>query len=391
MVILLMAGAALAAPAAPRKEAPRDTALTPSAAVKASTMPEGLMSSWDKLTTALADTLQLRDKQETLPDSSFWGEDKNSNAKKINALLDQALAILLQGDANDLRKQALQLREEIPGQQMQLDDLRNKRISAPESSKAPWVTTRPDIESQITRLEGEIAAKKRTLADINGKIAKALRQMGLDLEDKQIDIFLTSVTGDDLFQNTVIFANVKLVVEKLAELSREDRDNLEISRRYTGMYLVLNDLLIVSQEGLIGKIDQDYKPHLAKIRAEAETLRLEAQDRARQSQYTDAQKNVFKANAQANAMTVRVSELYSELLQSQRASVMTTLVELRRGRDVAENTYKTVRSTGDLRNLIRSGLELFDSIQALSMPQIQSFENDAIRKEFEEINKRLRK
>ena len=215
--------------------------------------------------------------------------------------------------------------------------------------------------------------------------------MGLNLDNRQIDVFLTSVTGDDLFQNTVIFANVKLVVEKLSELSREDRDNLEINRRYTGMYLVLNDLLIVTQEELIEKIDKDYKPRLSAIRAEAENLRTEALERARQSQYPQNQRNTFKMNAEANALTIRVAELYAELLENQRKNITATLVELFRSRDVAENTYRTVRSSGDLRNMIRSGLELFDSIQALSMPQFQPFENEAIRKEFEEINRRLRR
>ncbi|MDR3230107.1 MAG: hypothetical protein LBT65_01590, partial [Synergistaceae bacterium] len=271
------------------------------------------------------------------------------------------------------------------------DDLRNRRISAPDSSKLPWVETRSKIDERIAALDAEIREKERALAEISGKVAGALRELGLELDDRQIDTLLTSVTGDDLFRNTVVFANVRLVVEKLAELSRGDRDNLETSRRYTGMYLVLNDVLIVTQEGLIEKIDADYKPRLAAIRAEAEKLRGEAEGRVRQAQYSQAQKSAFEANARANTMTARVAGLYAELLEGQRRSSMTTLADLRRNRDVAENTYRTVRSTGDLRNLIRAGLDLFESIQSLSMPQLQAFESETIRREFEEISRRLRK
>ena len=352
--------------------------------------PAYLTSSWEALSSTLTEALNLRDKQETLPSSALFGADKSSNAKKVGALLDQAVEILLQGDADDLRRQALALRESGPALRLKANDLRNRRISAPESSNLPWAMTRAKIDESLTNLDAEIKAKERALEDINGKIAKALRKMGLDLDGRQVDALLTSVTGDDLFQNTVVFANVKHVVEKLAELSREDGSNLEINRRYTGMYLVLNDILIVTQEGLAEKIETDYKPRLALIRAEAEKLRAEAAECARQRQYTESQRNAFEANERANAMTIRVAKLYAELLESQRRSVMMTLSDLRRGRDVAENTYKTVKSTGDLRNLIRSGLDLFDSIRSLSMPQIQPFENDAIRKEFEEINKRLK-
>jgi hypothetical protein len=378
----------------PSETVPSETVSSEMASSKTASsdgFPKYLSSSWEKLSATLTETLNLQDKQESLPPSSYFGEDKSSNAKKINGLLNQAIEILLRGDANDLRRQAIVLRAEVPALRLEMDDLRNKRISAPETSKLPWVATRPKIDERIQELSAEIKDKEQAMAEIDKKIAGALRDMGLDLDDTQIDVLLTSVTGDDLFQNTVIFGNVKRVVEKLAELSREDRDNLEINRRYTGMYLVLNDLLIVTQEGLVEKIDVNYKPQLAAIRTEAEELRGDALRKSKQGQYSEAQRQSFEANAQANAMTIQAATLYAELLEGQRRSVTATLSDLRRNRDLAENTYKTVRSTSDLRNLIRSGLDLFDSIQNLSMPKLQPFENETIRNEFEAINKRLKK
>jgi cell division septum initiation protein DivIVA len=373
------------------------TMASASCAASPDVLPGVLESSWGKLSDTLTEVLRLEDKKESLPDSKWIGEDKTSNAKKIDALLDQALSLLLQGDANDLRKEAIALRERIPALRGERDALRNKRISAPDASSAswsaklPWIQSRQDIDKRIEELTKEIESKEKALVELNARIASELRQLGLDLDDGQVDILLTSVTGDDLFQNAVIFSNVRRVVEKLAELAREDRDNLEANRRYTGMYLVLNDLLIYTQEGLVEKIDRDFRPRLTEIQNEAQKLRTDALTKAKQSVYTDAQKKSFEANAESNGLTVRVAGLYMELLASQRKSVNASLADLRRNRDVAESTYRTVRSSGDLRNLIRSGLDLFDSIQALSMPEIQTFQNDTIRKEFEEINRRLAK
>lgn len=87
---------------------------------------------------------------------------------------------------------------------------------------------------------------------------------------------------------------------------------------------------------------------------------------------------------------MRVGKLYADLLATQRRSILENLKGLRLSRDVAENTYRTVRSSGDLKNLIHSGLALFDSMDALSMPQLQPFESEAMRLEFEEINRRLK-
>ena len=60
-------------------------------------LPEAVAENWVKLTGTLSDTLTLRDKQETLPKSSWlpFREDQKSNGEKINALLDRALSILV--------------------------------------------------------------------------------------------------------------------------------------------------------------------------------------------------------------------------------------------------------------------------------------------------------
>ena len=354
-------------------------------------LPSYLVEKWGSLTGTLSDALSLRDRQEKLPASAWFGADRTSNARKIDELLDRALEILVQGQAGDLRRQALELRTEIPKLRLEADGLRNRRISAPESSRLPWVRTRAKIDERLSELNGEIADRERALSAVDAQLAEALRALGLQLDDRQIDVLLSSVTGDDLLQNAVVFANVRVVVEKLAELSREDRDNLEVNRRYSGLYLVLNDLLIHTREELVRKIDGEYKPRLGEIGKEAEALRREALAKASQTGYSDAQKKSFALNAESNAMTLRVAELYMQLLDSQRKGILDNLADLRRNRDLAENTYRTVRSSGDLRNLIRSGLELFDSIHALSMPEILPFENEAIRREFEEINKRLKR
>nr|WP_314715862.1 hypothetical protein [uncultured Fretibacterium sp.] len=354
-------------------------------------LPSYLVEKWGSLTGTLSDALSLRDRQEKLPASAWFGADRTSNARKIDELLDRALEILVQGQAGDLRRQALELRTEIPKLRLEADGLRNRRISAPESSRLPWVRTRAKIDERLSELDGEIADRERALAAVDAQLAEALRALGLQLDDRQIDVLLSSVTGDDLLQNAVVFANVRVVVEKLAELSREDRDNLEVNRRYSGLYLVLNDLLIHTREELVRKIDGEYKPRLGEIAKEAEALRREALAKASQTGYSDAQKKSFALNAESNAMTLRVAELYMQLLDSQRKGILDNLADLRRNRDLAENTYRTVRSSGDLRNLIRSGLELFDSIHALAMPEILPFENEAIRREFEEINKRLKR
>ena len=356
-------------------------------------LPEGVASNWDKLTDTLSDTLALRDKQETLPKSSWipFREDQASNGEKINALLDRALSILVNGDAAEVRKNAAALRGKIAKQKAELDELRNKRITAPEKSNIPFKQTKAKIDDRIASLQEEIADNEEALNAINSKLAAELKNIGLELDESQTDILLNSVTGDDLLNNAIVFENVKAVVGKLEELAQNDTNTLDITRRYTGMYLVLNDLLLHTQEELIRKIDGEYKPQLKAIITDAESLRKDAITRSNQDVYSKDQRKGFAANAQSNALTIQVANLYIELLDSQKAGTMESIKSLKLNRDLAENTYKTVRSSAELRGLIRTGLKVFDTLETLKMPELKVFENGAMRVEFEEINRRLKK
>ena len=148
--------------------------------------------------------------------------------------------------------------------------------------------------------------------------------------------------------------------------------------------------MIHTQEELVSKINNEYKPKLNNIINEAEILRKDALSRSNQKIYNQNQRKAFASNAQSNAMTIQVANLYNKLLDSQRDSINTSIKNLKLNRDLAENTYKTVRSSGELRGLIHSGLNVFDAVNDLSIPELKVFESEIMRLEFDEINRRLK-
>ena len=354
-------------------------------------LPENIASNWDKLADTLNDTLTLKDKHEKLPDNAWFGEDKASNSEKINKLLDRAVIILSGSDAGNSRAEAVKLRAKITSLRTELDKLRNERITAPEKTYLFWRNTKSKIDAKITSTENAIAQTEAEMTAMTANLSQELHKIGLELTDAQTDILLNSVTGEDILNNTVIFENVKAVVTKLEELSQQDTNTLEIMKRYTGMYLVLNDILIYTQEGLAHKIDAEYKPKLREVQKEAETLMREALSKSQNKAYTSLQRKSFSQNAQSNLTTIEAAKLYGKLLDSQRAGLMTSIKDLRLNRDLADNTYRTVRSSSELRLLIHSGLEAFDAVTGLTMPELKIFESGIMREEFDEINRRLKK
>lgn len=357
------------------------------------TLPDYIASDWKELSENLTDALALREKNETLPDKTWlpFTEDKESNSAKINALLDRALIILSDSGAGNARRKAIQLKAKINSLRSEIDTMRNQRINAPESTYLFWRLTKGKADGKIAELEKELSRTEAELKSLTSRLTAELKATGLELTSSQADILLNSVTGDDILNNTIIFDNVKAVVTKLEELSQNDTNTLDITRRYTGMYLVLNDILIHTQEELIKRINSEYKPRLQEIIREADAVRKEALSRSNSKDYTPEQRRAFAMNAKSNSATIDAAKLYGEYLDSQRLAIMDTVNRLKKSRDLAENTYKTVRSSGELRGLIHSGLNIFDSIGSLTMPDLKMFEGGAMRQEFDEINRRLKK
>ena len=359
---------------------------------EAVTSTDPVSENWSGITDKLGRTLELRDKHDKLPTSTWipFRDNQSRNTKRMNALLDEAIGILAGGEAHDVRHRAATLRETLNKQREEADRLRNERITAPEKSSVFWVKTREEIDKKLSRLEEERAETQRQLSATTEELAAKLRELGLELDAKQTEVLLSTATGEDLMSNASVFENVKAVVLKLDELSRTGTDTLDITRRYTGMYLVLNDLLIHTQEELIHKIDDECRPKLEAIKSEAEALRKDALAKSNREEYTSSQRKAFANNARSNALTVQTAELYGKLLDSQRAGTVKTIAALKLNRDLAENTYRTVRSSAELRGVIREGLNVFDALNGLTMPELRSFEGGALRVEFEEISKRLK-
>ncbi|GHS99875.1 hypothetical protein AGMMS50276_24370 [Synergistales bacterium] len=353
-------------------------------------LPSFIQSSWGNISSLLGEGSALIERRESLPDHAYFGEDKESNAKKLNSIRDEMMEILLQGDAVTFYKEIKVIRAKVPALQIERDALRNRLISASDSSWLPWEKTSGKINERLNLINKDIADSQARELVLRGEIAAALRDMGIGLDDAQIDTLLASSMDDDLIQNAAVFTNVKKIVEKLGELSANSSDSISVTLRYAGMYLALNDLLIYTQKELVRKIDSNYKPRVNTISREAVALREEAIKGSADKKFTNSQRAAFDANARANATTMSAAVVYMKFLDSQRQNSIRSLENLERNFVLAANTHKTVKNASDLQDVIRSGLALFDSLQSLAMPDIQPFENEAIKREFEEISKRLK-
>ena len=352
-------------------------------------LPEAVMSKWNKLTEMLDEATILRGKRDRLPESSWLGADKQKTNEKIKKVLRDAQEILLSADAMKLVDRSEVIKKRLPELYAEIEHYKNKRIGAPDKSYNPFTDTVADCDKKIAKAEKDIKRLNRELRDIRDKIAAELRSWGMKLTDQQAEVLFSSVVGDSLLKNAVIFENVKGVTQQIAELMAQNKADTTVARKYYGMYVTLIDVLLDSQYGFIDKIDKEWAPRVQSISEGASASLKEARAGLTRQDFTREQKNILRANAESNELTVKAAGQYSKLLSMQKASVEKCIRSIKRDREVAVNTYSTVQHISDMDTVIHSGLQLFDVLATMQLPEIQIFDNSGVRKEFDEITKRL--
>ena len=352
-------------------------------------LPEAVMSDWENLTGTLDEATVLREKQKRLPESSWLGADQQKTGAKIAKLLRRAQGILLSSETLKLADRSEEIKERLPRLYQRIEEYKNKRIGAPQKSYNPFVKTVKDCEETIAAAEKDVERLRYELAQIREAIAAELRGWGLKLTDAQADVLFSSVVGDSLLRNAVIFENVKGVTAQLTQLMAQNKDDTSIARKYYGMYVTLIDVLLDTQHGFVNKIDGEWRPQVRKISEGAAASLKEARAALNRSDFSAAQKAIFRSNAASNEMTVKAAEQYLKLLDNQKASVQNCIRSIERDREVAANTYATVQHISDMNAVVQSSMQLFDMLAAMQLPEIQAFDSSGVRREFDEITRRL--
>ena len=98
----------------------------------------------------------------------------------------------------------------------------------------------------------------------------------------------------------------------------------------------------------------------------------------------------LQANRDAQAVAADAARGYKRYLQDQREQIAKARTRATHDLRIADNTYETVEASFQLKNLMRDSAASFEAIQKLEVPTFdQIFKNEELRREFENLTKRL--
>ena len=348
---------------------------------------------FEKSHSALDNALAEFDDAQSRPENSelafydILSKTKESQAKKVEGYLDVAGEALGISSISNRRIKIEELKESILQKQKNISVYNRKKISAPESSYNPLVTTKSGYEKKIASAKEEITAANETIIEEKEKLAGDLERIGMKLDAKSIDNLLDSITGDEFMRVSIIFDNAKKFAAELERLTNESGEDLETAKKYYGVYLMLLRTVSRLQEKFIENVDSEYYPKLDMFADKARENIVEAKKAIRLGG-NEAQLN---NNIESNRLTYDAAMFYKQGLAEQKHQMMLANLETKKSILTAANTYKTVALSKDVAELMAVSRRAFDSITGLAVPDLRPFENQKMKKAFSEMTRELRK
>lgn len=354
-----------------------------------------------RLFSALKDILdeaareRLRD--QTDPSSPIsemmWRQLGLDRQGRVKELLGSAFEMMTDAPVVALREKIDAARGEIEIIEGRIAQLKEQRIAAPKDGGwESWVGLSDDqdsLTSAIEDLERRIAGQEAQISETKQAFADAMAAAGAPLPPDQVDLLLDGVTSADLVDLAAAYDAVRGVSEKLRRLMDESGEDLAYAKRYYGMHTALIALLAEAQTQFLQRIEQEYQPKLDAIERDIQAAARQTQALLKDDPTPD-QRRALAANRRSQKVALDALHLYRDYLDRQRAQIAAALQETVKELRVADNTLRTVDASFQLRQLMESASASFDALRSMESPGFERlFENDQLRREFQELTDRL--
>lgn len=344
-------------------------------------------SGWKKLEKYSDKIAELREERKSLPATSSWTKlwcdtNKSDQDAKIRKQLGRVRELLLSTSAQKILEDVDDIDEDIASIEEKIREAQKDRQLADEGDKDGYT-------KKLDELAGKKAALQTRRREAAATVCAELKALGLNVGGKAAEECLFTANLGDIIDGVIVSKNVAVVVENLRELMLVG--DVTASRRYYGMYLVLVDVQIACFEDYLAKSrGGTWRGKLERMREDAIALRDRAQEVLASSNYLPGQDAHLAQSTRQNEATLKAIDAYLKVLDSHEAVIAEKLATAQKVREVIAISYETLNLAGDFIQFAKTSQDLFNSLEQLTLPPIELFNDAAIQQEFVEITKKLK-
>ena len=346
---------------------------------------------WSKTSPQLEKALSCYDKKdsESLPDTAWLLDSKARCQKELDEILDAVILVLEACGAGACRKEIRNVQDGITESRKRIGQCREQALSAPSHlSLSPprslWTKSCEDLEAEIASEERRIEGMLREIGRLKEEFRNQLRRISLEVTPDEADSLLLPVQGAIISMAAVI-TNVAALTAQLEALVEQSKELPSHTRRYYGMYVLLVYAIDRIQVHFMEEIDNTYLPRLHRYGQDARQNIAEAQAQISRG----GPREQLVANIEAGKSTTKACLFLADALRKQRSAIAAENECTRRMYAAAANTYKTVRLSLNVGELMSNCQTAFRALRELRIPRLRPFQNVELRGELQRLAEQL--
>ena len=348
---------------------------------------------WSKVCPQLDDALGYYDKLDSnsVPEKAWLHKTKASYQQQIDQILDAVIRVLEISGAGQCRKEIRTLHQAVRKSLQRIAEHREQRLFAPPEAslsifEKPWEKSRESLEESIADEERNVADMRRQIGQLKERFRCQLQQTGVEVFDDEIDYLLMPVTEDDLVSMAAVISNIASLTAQLERLTEESKELPSQTRRYYGMYLLLVYAIDRIQARFIQEVDHVQLPKLRTFEEEARRNINEAQNQIAGG----GPREQLRANIDAAKTTIEACHCLARALRDQVNAIARENEQAKLMLAAAINTYKTVRLSLNVAELMSDCEKAFHALRQLRLPRLRTFQNLQLKTEMQRLAERMR-
>lgn len=348
---------------------------------------------WSKISPDLEKALTIYDMKESpsTPDSTWipLRESKASCQRDLDKILDKLLEVLEMCGAVGYRERIRSLQADITTSNGRIGLCRERMPSAPsEASLNPveglWTGSREGLMDQIADENDRIAEREGQIGSLKTAFHEHLQALGVDLSPEEADSFLLR-PQDGVVSIAAVITNIGRLTEQLQRLVDQSGENPSHTKKYYGVYVLLVLAVDRIQKHFVNEVDENFIPKLGRYEEEAG----ENIARAQALISSGGSKELLLGNISAGMRTIEACRIFADTLRDQKRTIADRNRETQRTLAEAANTYKTVRLSLDVAELIGQCQAAFRALRELRLPPLRTFQNVQLNDEMQRLAERI--